>query len=162
MSELLLERQQVVPCGKEEAFGFFSDAYNLELITPPFLRFKILDVRPAQLCRDALIDYRLVLHGFPIRWRTRIESWEPPHAFVDVQLKGPYALWHHTHTFESVDDGTLIRDRIRYRLPLGTLGRIVAGRLVEHDLRRIFDYRRDATARILGESPKSPDAEIEP
>lgn len=161
MSELLLEREQLVPCGNEEAFEFFSDAYNLQLITPPFLRFKILDVRPAQLCRDALIDYRLVLHGFPIRWRTRIESWEPPHAFVDVQLKGPYALWHHTHTFESVDDGTLIRDRIRYRLPLGTLGRIVAGRLVEHDLRRIFDYRRDATARILGESPKSADAETE-
>ena len=72
MSELLLEREQLVPCGKEEAFEFFSDAYNLQLITPPFLRFKILDVRPAQLCRDALIDYRLVLHGFPIRWRTRI------------------------------------------------------------------------------------------
>ena len=98
-----------------------------------------------------LIDYRLRLRGVPVRWRTRIEAWEPPHRFVDVQLRGPYALWEHTHSFlPDGNDGVVIEDRVRYGLPLGPLGDLAHLLLVRRDLARIFDYRRDAVAELLG------------
>ena len=98
-----------------------------------------------------VIDYRLRLHGVPVRWRTRIEVWDPPRRFVDVQLHGPYALWEHTHTFEPDGDGAVvIRDRVRYALPLGPLGRIAHAVFVRRDVERIFDHRRDAVAARLG------------
>jgi len=140
----LLVREQIVRRPIEEVFAFFADAYNLEAITPPFLRFRILDVRPRELAAGTLIDYRMRLHGIPLRWRTRIEEWSPPDSFVDVQIRGPYASWHHRHSFESLGDRrTVVRDLVRYRLPLGRLGSLVCGRLVRHDLDRIFAFRRD-------------------
>ena len=97
-----------------------------------------------------LIDYRLKLHGIPVRWKTRIDAWEPGRCFVDRQISGPYALWHHTHTFEPEGPGaTLMRDRVRYRLPFGVLGAVAHLALVRRDLERIFDYRRDAVGAIL-------------
>jgi ligand-binding SRPBCC domain-containing protein len=97
-----------------------------------------------------LLDYKLRLHGAPVRWQTRIETWEPPTRFVDIQLKGPYKLWEHTHLFERDGDGaTVIHDRVRYSLPLGPLGAIAHWLFVRRDLKRIFDYRRDAVAERL-------------
>jgi ligand-binding SRPBCC domain-containing protein len=146
----ILEREQRVALPLERAFEFYGDARNLEAITPPWMGFQLTTPPPRPMRAGALIAYRLKLHGLPVRWQTRIEAWEPPHRFVDVQLSGPYSLWEHTHTFESHDDGTIaIRDRVRYSLPLGPLGELAHVLLVRRDLRRIFNYRRDAVARLL-------------
>lgn len=97
-----------------------------------------------------MIEYRLRLHGVPVNWQTRIEAWEPPRRFVDVQVKGPYSLWEHTHTFEEDGPGaTMIHDRVRYSIPFGPLGELADRLLVRRDLKQIFDYRRDAVAREL-------------
>lgn len=144
-----LERVQVVPLPPADAFRFFGDIRNLEPLTPPWLRFRVLTDRDLQLEPGALIEYRLTLHAVPVRWITRIEEWEPGHRFVDSQIRGPYRLWEHTHTFTPVDGGTRIQDRVRYALPYGPLGVLAHRAFVRRDLRRIFDYRRDATARLL-------------
>jgi hypothetical protein len=93
-----------------------------------------------------LIEYRLKLHGIPISWRTTIAVWDPPYRFVDVQLSGPYRIWHHTHDFAPAPDGdgTLMRDTVRYGLPFGPFGALAHRLLVKRDLERIFDFRRDA------------------
>ncbi|MBM4265540.1 MAG: TIGR01777 family protein [Deltaproteobacteria bacterium] len=141
--------EQVVPVPIEEAFAFFADAKNLERITPDFLHFSITGMSTEKIELGTTIDYRLRLHGMPVRWRSRIEEWAPPHRFVDVQLSGPYAVWHHTHELEEVDGGTLVRDRVRYRLPLGALGDLAAGSFVARDLERIFEHRYETLARLL-------------
>lgn len=146
----ILEREQRVELPIEQAFAFYGDACNLERITPPLLRFEVVTPRPIEMGVGTLIEYRLRLHGVPVRWRTRITVWEPPRRFADVQIKGPYSLWEHTHTFE--EDGpaaTIIRDRVRYSIPFGPLGEIADRLLVQRDLKQIFDYRRDAVAREL-------------
>jgi uncharacterized protein len=126
----------------EDVFAFFSDARNLEVITPSFVHFRILKAPEDGLFEGALIEYKLRLRGFPIRWRTRIDVWDPPRTFVDSQLRGPYRSWVHTHQFEPLDGGTLVRDVVRYELPLGALGDVVAGKLVDKDVALIFAYRR--------------------
>jgi hypothetical protein len=144
-----LRREQWVPCPPDVVFAFFADARNLERITPPFVHFRILAVSTPALALGTTIDYRLRLHGVPIRWRSAITRWEPDRSFVDEQVRGPYALWQHTHEFEPRDGGTLVRDVARYGLPLGRLGELVAGAMVRRDLGRIFDYRRERIAAIF-------------
>ena len=132
------------------AFAFYGDSRNLEPLTPPWLHFHLLTPQPLMLAAGALLDYRLRLHGVPIRWQTRIESWEPPHRFLDSQARGPYALWEHTHEFEPAGEGAaVIHDRVRYALPLGPLGALAHRLFVCRDLERIFDYRRDRTAALI-------------
>ncbi len=146
----ILERRQRVGLPVGEAFAFYGDAHNLERITPPLLRFEVITPRPIEMGVGTLIEYRLQLHWVPVRWLTRIEAWDPPHRFVDAQIKGPYSLWEHTHTFESDGRGaTIIEDRVRYAIPFGPLGNLADRLLVRRDLRQIFDYRRDAVAREL-------------
>lgn len=156
--EHLLERVQRVPVERERAFGFFADAHNLESITPPWLNFRVLTPAPIEMREGTLIEYRLTLHRIPVRWRTEISEWSPPRCFVDRQLSGPYALWHHTHTFEPDGDGTLIGDRVRYRIGFGPLGELARRLLVERDLERIFDYRREAITRLVGGRRRVPSA----
>src|SRR4051812_47039868 len=145
-----LLRSQVVPLPVVEAFAFFGDPLNLGAIPPPWLRFRLLS--PTVVLGDgALIDYRLRLHGVPVHWRTRIEAWEPGVRFVDRQLSGPFAHWEHLHTFTPVDGGTLIADRVDYRVPFGPLGAVAHAALVGRDLDRIFDFRRASVARLLGQ-----------
>jgi ligand-binding SRPBCC domain-containing protein len=147
----LLERQQRIELPIPEVFDFYGDARNLERITPPWLGFEVTTPGPIEMGVGTLIEYRLRLHRVPVRWRTRIEAWEPPRRFVDVQVKGPYSLWEHTHEFEEDGRGaTIIRDRVRYAIPFGPLGDLAERILVRRDLRQIFDYRRDAVARALG------------
>ena len=148
MPELRLEG--TVPAPIDAVFAFFADARNLEAITPPWLRFRIVTPGEIEMRPGALIEYRLTLHRIPIRWLTRIETWEPGLRFTDVQVRGPYALWHHTHEFEPRDSSTLVRDHVRYRLPFGALGRVADRALVRRDLRRIFAFRQAETARRLG------------
>lgn len=137
-----LQRALVVPRTIDEVFPFFADATNLERLTPPFLGFTILSPRPIDMRAGTIIDYRIRVNGIPMRWRTSIESFEPPHRFVDTQVKGPYARWHHTHTFREVPEGTEIADRVEYELPLGPLGRLAHALVVKRQLRTIFEYRQ--------------------
>ncbi len=129
-----------IPRGRDEVFPFFADARNLSEITPPWVQFQVLTPAPIVMQPGALIDYRIRVHGLPIRWRTEITEWGPPHRFVDVQLRGPYTLWHHTHMFEEQDGGTLCIDKVNYR-PRG--GAIINRLFVRKDVQRIFAYRRN-------------------
>lgn len=149
-----LERTQLICRPLEEVFAFFSDAGNLEAITPEFLHFHILTPRPIAMDAGTLIDYQIRLLGIPLNWRTQIETWEPPHRFSDVQLKGPYKLWHHTHEFVAVSDGTLMTDRVRYQMPAGPLGRVVHAVWTQRTLAKIFDYRFQKIEELLGK-PKA-------
>ncbi|MCC6137525.1 MAG: TIGR01777 family protein [Bdellovibrionaceae bacterium] len=141
--------EQYFDIPKEKIFPFFAEARNLEKITPEFLNFRIGKVSTETIQENTLIDYTLKVHGVPINWRTKIESWNPPNAFVDTQLKGPYSIWHHTHTFEDLGQGTLMKDIVRYKLPLGLPGRLVAQAFVEKDIESIFKYRREVVAKLL-------------
>ena len=140
----VLTREQRLPTPPEAVFPFFGDALNLEAITPPWLGFRVVSPQPIEMAPGALIEYRLKLHGVPIRWRTTIAVWDSPRRFVDVQLSGPYRMWHHTHDFvPAPGGGTLMRDTVRYALPLGPLGEAAHRLFVRRDLERIFDFRRD-------------------
>jgi ligand-binding SRPBCC domain-containing protein len=145
----VLRRAQRLPRPPEEVFPFFSDASNLERITPPWLGFRIVTPQPIRMREGTLIDYRLKLHGIALSWHTEIALWDPPRRFVDVQLSGPYRLWHHTHSFEPDGDGTLMRDTVRYALPLGALGEIAHLAFVRRELNRIFDFRVEEVARSM-------------
>ena len=151
-----LEREQWLPAPMERVFAFFADAANLETLTPPWLGFRILSALPIAMRPEARIEYRIALAGVPLRWRTRIKSWEPGVRFVDEQERGPYALWEHTHHFEHCGDGVLMRDVVRYALPLGVLGRIAHAVAVHSALAAIFDHR---FARIRELFPRSLDGE---
>ncbi len=144
----ILEDENELAVPLDEVFEFFADAGNLETLTPPALQFHILTPRPIAMHVGALIEYRLRLLRLPFGWTTRIAEWNPPHRFVDEQLKGPYALWEHTHTFTSTDGGTLVHDRVRYRLPFSPFGDL-AFPLVRFQLGRIFAYRRKAMIAAL-------------
>jgi ligand-binding SRPBCC domain-containing protein len=140
-----------LPAPRERVFDFFADAHNLERITPPFLRFRVLNTSPIVMGAGALIDYKLRLHGVPITWGTEIAIWEPPVRFCDTQLRGPYAEWVHTHTFDDENGGTMVRDHVRYRLPGPSFAsRIVNALMVERDARRIFEFRHEALREVFG------------
>jgi ligand-binding SRPBCC domain-containing protein len=150
MKTHVLEHSQIIERSLKDTFDFFSDAFNLEKITPEFLRFKILTPRPLAMKAGALIEYSLSLFGIPFKWKTLIEAWEPGVKFVDRQLKGPYALWVHTHTFEAIGaDRTLMKDRVEYQIPLGFLGEIAHTLFVRQTLEKIFAHRSVVTARLL-------------
>lgn len=144
------ETEQVVAAGIEETFAFFSNAANLDAITPPSLGFTILTPLPIVMREGALIEYRLRLSGIPIHWLTRIDEWTPGRSFTDIQLRGPYACWVHRHSFAPHRDGTVIRDRVDYALPLPYLTASLHALFVRPMIERIFSYRRDVIARVLG------------
>ena len=145
-----LRREQVVDADPDAVFAFFADPFNLEAITPPLLRFAVVTPAPIAMGVGAFIQYRLRVHGVPVRWDTLIQSWEPPRRFVDVQVRGPYRLWHHTHELSALDDGrTLMRDTVRYALGFGALGALAHRLVVRRDLEAIFAYRAQRVPRLL-------------
>jgi ligand-binding SRPBCC domain-containing protein len=144
-----LVRTQVVPISPEEVFAFFAEPRNLEEITPPWLRFRILEA-PAELRRGSFLRYRLRLYGIPVGWRTEISEWRPPRSFTDTQTAGPYRLWVHVHRFEPVAGGTEILDSVRYRVPGG---RLVDRLFVARSLDEIFAFRAERLAELLGRPP---------
>ena len=137
---------QRVPSPLERTFSFFSDAHNLERITPPFVKFRIVTPPPIEMRVGTRIDYRLRLHGIPIRWQSEITHWTPPHGFIDEQRRGPYRKWVHEHRFREEDGGTRVEDHVTYAVPGG---RPIDRWFVRPDLDRIFEYRQGAIAEIL-------------
>lgn len=133
-----------LPLPPEQLFSFFADAANLEAITPPWLNFKILTPAPIEMREGTLIDYKLLIHGLPMKWRTRINVWQPPHAFVDEQLRGPYRQWIHQHTFDRAGGGTLVRDVVHYAVLFDS---VVHRWFVRPDIEKIFRYRSDQLRR---------------
>jgi len=136
-----LRRELWVPSPISAVFDFFSRAENLERITPPWMRFRILTPPPIEMKQGTSITYALRVRGVPLRWLTQIELWNPPFEFIDVQATGPYKLWRHRHQFSEVRGGTSIVDTVHYALPFGPLGRLVHRLQVARDLLHIFDYR---------------------
>lgn len=136
-----------IPRPLDEVFPFFADARNLGLITPPWLRFEIVTPSPIEMRVGTLIDYRLRVRGVPMRWRSEIVAWEPPHRFVDQQLRGPYRLWKHEHRFAERDGGTETSDHVCYAVWGGTL---VDRLVVRRDVTKIFEYREQRLAEMFG------------
>lgn len=133
-----LESALFLPAQRDEIFAFFSDAFQLENLTPPWLSFHVVTPAPINIAAGTLIDYQLRIRGISIRWQSRITIWEPPLRFVDEQVRGPYRRWHHEHRFEDAPGGTICRDIVRYAVPGGAL---VHALFVGPDVRRIFRYR---------------------
>ena len=147
MKTYIFRSEQWLPRPLEEVFRFFADAGNLEILTPPWLHFKILTSGSMEMKPGTLIDYRIRLHGVPIHWQSEIIVWEPPNRFVDEQRRGPYRLWIHEHSFSTRDGGTVVKDRVEYAVPGGAP---IQKLFVAPDLHRIFDYRRRRLQEILG------------
>lgn len=138
-----------LPRKSQDVFTFFSDEKNLEKLTPEYLNFHVLNKSTETIQEGTLINYQLKLHGIPMKWKSLIESWDPGKKFVDRQITGPYKLWHHTHEFEEMAGGTLIRDRVIYKLPFGRLGEAVSGQFVKSDVAKIFSFRKKVIAQLF-------------
>ncbi len=151
MKTFELKRQQFVPRPLNEVFAFFERPENLATITPPWLDFRILTPSPIRRNEGTVIEYSIKVMGVRMHWRSLISKYEPPHAFADEQLGGPYAFWHHVHRFAEVDGGTLIIDGIRYALPCGLLGIGLHNLVVQNQLQKIFTHRAQVTARMFGD-----------
>lgn len=144
-----LERELVIGRSRDEIFPFFAEARNLERITPGFLHFKILTGGPIEMRAGALIDYQIRLNGIPMRWQTLIEEFVGNEYFVDTQVKGPYKLWRHRHSFSDVAQGTLMRDEVEYELPFGILGELAHGVFVRRQVEEIFRHRNQVIAELF-------------
>jgi ligand-binding SRPBCC domain-containing protein len=149
MKTHLLNSEIRVPRPLDEVFAFFADARNLQKITPPWLDFRITTPGAIVMREGALIDYKLKVRGIPLRWRSEITVWDPPHRFVDSQLRGPYRSWIHEHRFEERDGGTLVTDEVRYSVYGGELIRKL---FVARDVEKIFGYRGEKMAELFGQS----------
>ncbi len=147
-----LHREMWVPLPLDTVFGFFSNPANLELVTPPWVGFRILSKLPVEMKPGALLDYAIRVHGIPLKWRSEITVWEPPFRFADLQLKGPYAVWHHEHRFEARHGGTLVVDDVEYAIPFSWMpgAQLVERFLVTPDVEKIFAHRRGALLRHFG------------
>lgn len=150
-----LRRETIIPRPVNEIFDWFSDAGNLETLTPDFLHFKILTPRPIVMKPGAQIEYSIRVHGIPVRWKTTIETWDAPRSFTDTQTKGPYSLWHHTHRFREQDGGTWMEDVVKYALPFGILGQFAHWLMVRRDVETIFDYRAAKIGDLFGTRPSA-------
>ncbi|HEX2104166.1 MAG TPA: SRPBCC family protein [Solirubrobacteraceae bacterium] len=152
----VLRREQRLPGPPEAVFPFFADARNLEAITPPLLRFRLLTPEPIEMGVGTFLQYALRLRGVPVRWDTLIQAWDPPHRFVDVQVRGPYRLWHHTHELLAGGDGTLMRDTVRYSIGFGFAGEVARRAVVARDLDAIFAYRAQRVPELLAARDGAP------
>ena len=148
----VLRREQRLEAPPETVFPFVADARNLEAITPPLLRFRLLTPEPVEMRSGTFLQYALRVRGVPVRWDTLIQDWEPPHRFVDVQVRGPYRLWHHTHELVALDGGraTLMRDTVRYAVGFGVLGEVARRALVARDVEAIFAFRAERVPGLVG------------
>lgn len=154
----VLERTTKIDATVEEVFTFFSAPENLGRITPPSMRFTIRSGPDRRLREGDRIEYAIRVFGLPMRWTTRIATWRDGESFSDLQERGPYRYWLHTHTFSHADGGVEMKDRVEYELPFGFLGSVFGGWLVRRQLDRIFEYRGRVVQEIFGGAP---DAEVQ-
>lgn len=126
----------------DQVFHFFSSEKNLEVLTPEFLNFKVQGMSTPEIQTGTFIDYTLKIHGVPVTWKTEILDWKVNQSFVDIQRKGPYRCWHHTHKFEECKGGILMSDTVRWALPLSPLSNFVVDEFVDKDVENIFSYRQ--------------------
>lgn len=154
MSNQIFQHETLIRAPLEKVFDFFSNAQNLEVITPPFLQFTILSQSTPKIQQGTIFTYQLKIHGVPIRWKSLIEEWVPNSHFVDIQLSGPYKKWHHLHSFESTPQGTKVSDTVNYKVHFGTLGHWLTGRWVRKDVESIFTFRESKIQTIFS-SPKN-------
>ena len=146
MKRFYFTQQQWLPRSIDEVFGFFSDAHNLERLTPSWLKFKVLTPDPIELKTGTLIDYQLRIRGIPLQWQSEITAWKPPYYFVDEQRRGPYKLWIHEHQFEESAGGVSATDRVEYAV----LGGAIINRLfISRDIERIFQFRKEMLEKIF-------------
>ena len=138
MQEFSFRTQLVLPRKRDVIFRFFADARNLEVLTPPWLRFCVLTPPPIKMHPGTLIDYKLRVHGLPLKWCSEVTAWEPPTCFVDEQRRGPYRTWIHEHYFEESGEGTLCTDFVRYSV-FG--GAVINWLFVRRDVEKIFAFR---------------------
>lgn len=136
-------RESVINRPIEEVFAFFSKAENLNLLTPEKLHFKILTPLPIKMEKNTLIDYKIRLGGVTFKWRTEITEWEPPHRFVDVQLKGPYKIWIHEHSFKANGESTIMTDTVNYLSKGWFMEPLIHKLFVKKRLEEILDYREN-------------------
>ncbi len=138
-----------LPAPRDEVFKLFSDAFNLERLTPPWLNFSVITTAPIHMQVGTLIDYRLKIHGIPLNWQSRIGCWEPPIKFSDNQVRGPYRYWEHLHVFEDDGDGTICRDEVQYGIWGGS---VIHSLFVKRDLTEIFTYRSQVLHQIFAKN----------
>ena len=136
--------EQALPTDINKSWDFFSSAENLALITPPAMDFKILTaLNGGEIYEGMLINYTVKpLWGLKFHWETEICKVNKPLFFIDRQLKGPYKLWEHKHTFIKKDNGVLIKDEVKYQLPFGVIGNIIHPLFVRKKIEEIFIYRK--------------------
>ena len=153
MKKNSFQQRQFFDLPLTEVFAFFSDATNLERITPPFVKFRVLTPTPIEMREGLEIDYSLKVRGIPLRWTSEITVWDPPYRFVDTQIRGPYRHWVHEHSFWEEDGGTWMEDRIEYAVPGGELVRRL---FVDPDIKKIFEYRTQALSELFtSDEPQS-------
>ena len=136
-----LKRRTFIPAPIQDVFSFFSNAEDLNLITPPWLYFKILTPLPVIMKENTQIDYSIKLLGLRMTWKTEITVWQPPNKFIDRQIKGPYRVWEHTHIFKEKGRGTQMEDIVQYAVPGFVLSPIFHLLFVRPRLVKIFAYR---------------------
>jgi ligand-binding SRPBCC domain-containing protein len=146
-----LQSECVIPRAIEDVFAFFSDADNLERLTPPWLNFNVLTPQPIEMRARRLIDYKLRIRGVPVRWQSEITEWNPPYSFADESRRGPYKFWRHQHCFEACDGGTRVVDDPHYDVPGGAL---VHWLMVRRDVQKIFEYRQQTLLQIFPSVPR--------
>lgn len=160
MKDYIFETEIWLPYPRETLFEFFKEASNLERITPPWLNFRVLTPLPITMFAGRMIDYNIRLYGIPMRWRTEITQWTPPFSFVDSQIRGPYAKWVHTHTFEERDGGTWMHDRVEYRIPGGPFAAIPHLLFVRKNVEQIFRYRKAQILAIFSGVDKTEEVDV--
>ncbi|GIL17416.1 MAG: hypothetical protein BroJett040_11670 [Oligoflexia bacterium] len=138
----MLYSEQYIPAKKSDVFQFFANAHNLKKITPSDLDFHVLKMSTSAIQSGTLIEYQLKMRGIPLRWRAKFIEWNPCDHFTELQEKGPYSYWRHEHIFEDMGPGTLMIDRVQYRLPFGLLGGLISGTSISRDMQIAFQYRR--------------------
>ena len=137
--------EQFLPIPLSQAWDFFSSPYNLELITPPDMDFKILTaLNNEPIYNGMILDYTVrPLWGLKMYWQTEIHKVENQSYFIDKQVKGPYQFWEHQHLFKKTKNGVLVTDIIQYQLPFGKLGVFLEKKIVKKRIHDIFNYRRE-------------------
>ncbi|PID76601.1 MAG: TIGR01777 family protein [Deltaproteobacteria bacterium] len=134
-------KRSVFPCSPRFLYDWHARKGALQRLVPPWDRTTILS-RQGGLEPGASSVLRLNMGPFHHDWLAEHTHNQPCVMFRDVQKKGPFAFWQHTHNFIEDENGCILEDKIDYRLPLqAILPDFLGRRPIEKLLENIFDYR---------------------